>query len=61
MTPTTFGIVGSGWRSAFFLRLARAAPERLRVTGVVTRSAERGAEFGAWWDVPTFRSATAQL
>jgi predicted dehydrogenase len=61
LTPTTFGIVGSGWRSAFFLRLAQAAPDRLRVTGVVTRSAERGAEFGAEWDVPTFRSAADLL
>jgi predicted dehydrogenase len=61
VTATTFGIIGSGWRSAFFLRLARAAPERLRATGVVTRTAERGAEFGAEWSVPTFRSAAELL
>jgi predicted dehydrogenase len=56
-TPTTFGIVGSGWRSAFFLRLAAMAPDRFRATGVVTRSAERGSEVSARWNVPTFRSA----
>ena len=39
MTVTTFGIIGTGWRSEFFLRLARAAPDRFRATGVVTRTA----------------------
>ncbi|MGH8889189.1 MAG: Gfo/Idh/MocA family protein [Acidothermaceae bacterium] len=52
-----FGIVGSGWRSEFFLRLARQAPDRFSVAGVVTRSAERGAEVEAAWGIPTFRSA----
>ena len=41
---TTFGIVGSGWRAEFFLRLAAMAPDRLRVSGVVTRREQRGAE-----------------
>jgi len=31
---TTFGIVGSGWRGQFFLRLAAMLPDRLRATGV---------------------------
>jgi hypothetical protein len=57
---TRFGIVGSGWRAVFFLRLARLLPQRLRVTGVVTRTASRGAEVTAEWGVPTFRS-TADL
>jgi predicted dehydrogenase len=60
-TPTTFGVIGSGWRSAFFLRLARSAPDRLRATGVVTRAAERGAEVSSRWAVPTFRSAAELL
>jgi predicted dehydrogenase len=56
-TPAArFGVVGSGWRTQFFLRLARMAPEHLAVTGVVTRSAERAAEIGAAWDVPMFRA-----
>ena len=54
---STFGIIGSGWRSEFFLRIARSAPDRFRVTGVVTRSAERGDAITAAWGVPTFRSA----
>ncbi|UCM91426.1 Gfo/Idh/MocA family protein [Streptomyces marincola] len=55
--PVRFGIVGSGWRAEFFLRLARALPDRLAVTGVVTRTAARGAEVTAAWGVPAFRSA----
>lgn len=54
---TRFGIVGSGWRSEFFLRLARQAPHRFAVAGVVTRSVERGTEVEAKWSVPTFRTA----
>ena len=46
-TVTTFGIVGSGWRTAFFLRLARVLPDRLRAVGVVTRTAERAAQVTA--------------
>jgi hypothetical protein len=32
-----FGIVGTGWRSSFYLRCARACPERFQVTAVVSR------------------------
>ncbi|MGW6505186.1 Gfo/Idh/MocA family protein [Nonomuraea angiospora] len=53
---TTFGAIGSGRRTRFFLRLAAAMPDRLRVGGVVTRSAERAEEVTAEWGVPAFRS-----
>ncbi|GLW06197.1 hypothetical protein Misp01_13270 [Microtetraspora sp. NBRC 13810] len=56
-----FGLVGSGWRSEFFVRLARQLPERLSVSGVVTRSAERGAEVEAAWGVPSFRTVGEML
>jgi predicted dehydrogenase len=51
-----FGVVGSGWRTQFFLRLARMAPAHLTVMGVVSRTAERGAQIEAEWEVPTFRT-----
>jgi predicted dehydrogenase len=57
---TTIGLVGSGRRTAFYHRLAVMAPDRFRVAGVVTRTADRGAEVTAEWGVPTFRS-TADL
>jgi predicted dehydrogenase len=61
MSVTRLGAIGSGRRTAFFLRVAKAMPDRLRVTGVVTRSAERGAEVEATWGVPTFRTVAELL
>lgn len=52
--PARFGLIGTGWRSAFFARLARQAPEAFTVSGVVTRSGERAAEVRRDWGVPTF-------
>ena len=56
MTATPFGLVGSGWRSEFFLRIARALPDQFTVAGLVTRDAERGRLLEARWGVPTFRT-----
>jgi predicted dehydrogenase len=53
---TTFGIIGGGWRTHFMLRLAQAAPDRLHVAGVVTRTVAAGEEVTARWGVPTYRS-----
>jgi predicted dehydrogenase len=61
ISQARFALVGSGWRSEFLLRLARQAPERFAVTGVVTRTAERGAEVEALWRVPTYRSISQLL
>lgn len=60
-TPITFGLVGSGWRAEFFLRIAAALPERFRVGGVVVRDAAKGRAWEARWGVPTFRALDALL
>ncbi len=49
-----FGIVGAGWRSDFFLRVAAACPERMRVTGLVARNPDRARTIAEDWHVPTF-------
>ncbi len=49
-----FGIVGTGWRSEFFLRVARAQPGLFEVAGVVSRTADRAAAFAKSWAVPGF-------
>lgn len=59
--PGRYGIVGSGWRSEFFLRLAELVPERFSVCGVVARTAERGQEVERQWRVPTFRTVDELL
>jgi hypothetical protein len=45
--PVRFGIVGSGWRSEFFLRIAEALPDRFEVAGLVTRSPRTAARLEA--------------
>lgn len=51
-----FGIVGSGWRSEFFLRVARELPERFDVVGLVTRSEDTGRRIRDIWGVRSFAS-----
>lgn len=53
---TTFAILGTGWRAEFFARIARTVPDRLRLSGVVTRTGTRAAEVRAAWNVPAFTS-----
>jgi predicted dehydrogenase len=49
-----FGLIGTGWRAEFFLRLASALPDRFRVAGVVTRTPERGETMTTKWGVPSY-------
>jgi len=56
-----FGIIGSGWRTEFFLRIAKAMPERFHVAGIVTRSAERGIIIERTWNIRTYRSIDEML
>src|SRR5215217_4740582 len=51
-----FGIVGSGWRSEFFLRIAREMPDRFEVTGLVTRNEGTGRRIEKAWQVRPFAS-----
>ena len=51
-----FAIIGSGWRSEFFLRIARELPDRFRVVGLVTRSDSTARTIQDAWGVPTFRT-----
>lgn len=53
---TRFAVVGSGWRTGFFLRVARALPEQFTATAVVTRSRDSGLRIEEQWGVETFRS-----
>jgi predicted dehydrogenase len=56
MYPTRFGIVGGGWRSLFFLRVAQALPDRFEVAGMMVRNEARGKELERTWGVKTYRT-----
>ena len=61
MKPIRFGVVGSGWRCLFYLRVARARPDLFEVAGVVSRTAERAAAVAKEWGVPTMTAVSALL
>lgn len=51
-----FGIVGVGWRTEFYLRIAQACPDRFSVVGIVGRTPEKAQEVAARFGVPLFSS-----
>lgn len=58
----SFGIVGgASFRAQYFLRIARALPERFRVCGMVVRNEEKGTALQEAWGVPTFRTIDEML
>jgi len=61
MSPIQFGIVGGGWRSLFFLRVARELPDQFQVTGMVVRDAAKGQTLEANWGVKTYRTLDDML
>ncbi|MBI4979865.1 MAG: Gfo/Idh/MocA family oxidoreductase [Spirochaetes bacterium] len=57
MNTINFGIIGGGWRTEFYMRIAEELPSRFIVSGVVVRDAAKGAAFEKRWNVRTFRTA----
>lgn len=52
----SFGIVGTGWRSEFYLRIVRACPDHFRIIGMVTRDPSRPNPLAEQYGVPLFGS-----
>ena len=50
-----FAVVGAGWRTDFFLRVAAALPQ-MKLCGVVARSETRAKEIESDWAVPCYAS-----
>lgn len=61
MEKIVLGIIGAGWRTEFYLRIAKAMPESFEVSGVLVRKDERAREIETVWGVKTFRSVDEML
>lgn len=53
---TKFAIIGAGWRSEFFARVARQLPDRFSMRGLLSRDPQRAEAFGKKWEVPVVRT-----
>ena len=49
-----YGIIGAGWRSEFYLRIAVLLPEKFSVSGVYIRNKEKRREFSGKYNFPIF-------
>jgi predicted dehydrogenase len=61
MNKIKFGIIGGGWRTSFYLTIAKACPEQFEVTGVVVRDEVKGRELAAAWSVPVYSTLDGLL
>lgn len=53
MSTTTFSIIGGGWRTEFFMRVAQALPQRFHVASVLVRDPAKAQAFTQQWNTPT--------
>ena len=52
-----FSIIGgAGFRAQYFLRIAKALPERFQVSGMVVRDERKGQALERQWNVSTYRT-----
>ena len=49
-----YGIIGAGWRSEFYLRLANLVPEKFSVSGIYIRNPEKRKVFSEKYNVKIF-------
>lgn len=49
-----YGIIGAGWRSEFYLRIATLVPEKFSVPGIYIRNEFKRKEFSKKYNVPIF-------
>lgn len=51
MGKIRFGLIGSGWRAEFYIRIAKALPDRFELPAVLIRSKEKGEAFSEKFQV----------
>lgn len=59
--PLRIGLIGAGWRAQYFLRIARALPDRFAITRVLVRSEESANTVRAGWGDPAALTATTNF
>ena len=45
MGKVKYAVIGSGWRAEFYIRIAKAVPEKFDLTAVLIRDEEKGRKF----------------
>ncbi len=56
MSRITYSIIGAGWRSEFYLRIAKLIPDKFCVACICTRNEERAKEIAKRFDVKIVRT-----
>ncbi len=56
-----YGIIGAGWRSEFYLRIAELLPEKFNVSGIYIRNPEKQKEFAKKYKAVIFDNLEALL
>jgi predicted dehydrogenase len=51
-----FAVIGTGWRTHFFMRIAQARPDLFELCGIMTRDIERARQWMHPYQVPLFTS-----
>ena len=55
----SYGVIGSGWRAEYYLRIAKSLPEKFKVVGLATTNAERACYLKAKYGVDIYSSKEA--
>lgn len=61
MEQIEYGLIGSGWRSEYFLEVSRILGDRFKAVGLVSRDPAKGAAITQKWGLPTYRSIGEML
>lgn len=61
MEKIRFAIVGSGWRSLFYVRVAKALPEQLELLGMLCRTKEKADKMARENNIVTFLTEEEML
>lgn len=61
MKKIRYAIIGSGWRSQFYVRIAKALPQYFEVTGMLVRSGEKKRKMETEYGIPAVTDKAALL